>query len=222
MIEPRVRAWWIASLAVLVVAVYFISVQFISWKDENRLLEEGVQIDALVEAANGVSSGGHLQKGNAVLNLSYDYDGKHYKADGILPGRTKVIIVKKTVPIRIDPQNPSNWTGRTRPSSLGTALVAVWAIAPLVLISLLGGWIATMRLTRLLRSGSTHRAVVVDARHAALAPRSRQVRCTLADGRDSRIYTVYAPPTLASLAKGDELTIIHNTSGKAVAVDWFA
>jgi hypothetical protein len=222
MIEPRVRVWWIALLAVLGVAIYFISVQVISWKDENRLLREGVQIDALVEAANGVSTKGHLQKGNAVLNLAYDYNGKHFRVEGILPGRTEVIIVKKTVPIRIDPQDPSNWTGRRQPSSLGTALVAVWAIAPLVLISLLGGWIATARLIKLWRRGSTNRAVVVDARHAALAPRSRMIRCMLADGRDKRIYRVYAPPGMAELRKGDELTIIHNTSGNAVAVDWFA
>jgi hypothetical protein len=224
MMEPRVRAWWVALLAVGIVAIYFIVSQYSTWRKDNRLLHEGELIQAVVDSANGVSTSGHRQKGNAFVQLSYDYKGRSYTGEGILAGRpeTETIFVKRSVPIRVDPDDPAVWTARTSPSSLSTALVAVWAILPLVLISLLGGWFSTMRLLRLVRNGEPHRAVVVDTRHVALAPRSRLIRCTLADGRDTRIYSVYVPRASASLGRGDELLISHNDSGKAVAIDWFA
>ena len=220
--EPRVRGWWLAIIGISLVAAYFAYGQVGAWRKENHLLNEGLRIDAIVQSSYDlIKVAGAKVPPETTVNLTYEHDGRTYDVTGPLPGRTEPIVIKSTVPLHIDPRNPKIWTGRSQPSSLAAALVAAWTLAPLALLSLAGGLWSRRQLMKLYREGKRGTAAVVEVRHAALAPAAQLVRCTLADGGDNRVASVYLPSGHPPVSAGDEIPVIHNGPARIVAAGWF-
>ncbi|HEV7302140.1 MAG TPA: hypothetical protein VGN72_22575 [Tepidisphaeraceae bacterium] len=220
--EPRVRGWWLAIIGIALVAAYFAYGQVNAWRKENQLLTVGVPVDAVVLSSfDNLSVAGTKVPPETTVNLTYEYEGVTHNVIGPLLGRVEPIVIKSTVPLRIDPKNPKLWTGRTQPSSLAAALVAAWTLAPLALLSLAGGLWTRRQLLSLYRDGQPSTASVVEVRHAALAPASQLVRCTLTDGGDNRVASVYLPSGHPSVSAGDEVPVIHKGPARMVAAGWF-
>jgi hypothetical protein len=218
--EPRVRGWWLVVLGLVAAAVYIIGSQYWTWRAENWLIYNGVPITALVESSSGMRAPGSKHDPEASVGLKYEYQGVDYLNYGYLGGREEPIVVKSTVPIRIDPADPNRWTYRTEPAPLLKSFVAIWTLLPLTVLGLAGGLWSWWRMMSLYRSGRRDIAVVVDARHASLAPASRLVRCTIPTATEGeRVVTVYVPRGVRP-QPGDELPVIHNDKGRAVAVAW--
>ncbi len=218
-IEPRVRGWWLVVLALVLAVVYIVGSAWWTWRYENWLMRDGTPVTALIDRGGGIRAAGSRHAPQSQVWLKYKVDGVDYEATGYLGGRTEVIVVKSTVPIRVDPTNPEKWTARTEPAELMKNFVAVWTMVPLIAIALLGGCWAWWRTLSLYRKGTRDTAIVVDARYASLAPASRLVRCTIPATGSDRVVTVYVPKRVAA-EPGDELPVIHNGAGRAIAVDW--
>ena len=58
------------------------------------------------------------------------------------------------------------------------------------------------------RHGVPAVATVVDSKQSAIAPRSRVVRYTLAEGADRRIFSTLFPASQGELQKDDELLVL--------------
>ena len=222
-VEPHVRGWWIATIAIVLLAIYFSYGQVVAWKRLNRLLSEGVAVEAMVMSVDGIRVPGSRHEPDRIATMKYAVDGVDYEVTGNLPGRTEPLVVQRRVTIHADPNDPRDWTGLTRRSSLGAALAALWTILPLALLSIAGGLWARARLLRVYRDGRQVTGTVEGVRQTALAPTSRLVRCTLNDADDARIYSMYVPNTAgrALPVPGDAIEVLHHSSGRVAAVGWF-
>jgi hypothetical protein len=221
--EPRVRSLWLAALAALLVATYLLASRYWLWRQDARLVRDGLPVQAAVRQTATEPVKGKSQPANSIVTLDYTVDGRAYVAEGVLRGRTEAIVVGNLVPIRVDPANPSRWTGATTVLQLGPRLVPGLIVLPVVLVFALASLVARARFLRLWRDGQAIEALVLESRQTALAPRARAVRCTPADPDDRRVIDVYVPPALAWLAKGDALRVLAppGHTAPAVAVAWF-
>lgn len=218
--EPRVRGWWLVVAGLLAAALYVVGTAYWSWRTENQLIDHGTPVTALIVGGSGMRAAGSVHAPEASVGLKYEVNGVDYLNYGYLGGRKDPIVVGTNVDIRVDPADPNVWTARTEPAPLLKQFVAVWTLLPLTLLAFLGGGWAWWRTLSLYRKGRRDIALVVDVRHASLAPASRLVRCTIPDATEAeRVVTIYVPRGVRP-RPGDELHVVHNDRGRAVAVEW--
>lgn len=220
--EPRVRSLWLAAVASLVIAAYLLASRYLEWRKDARLVHQGLPVSANIRQTATETLRGKTQPANSIVTLDYTVNGRAYVAQGVLRGRTLEFKVGDDVPIRVDPADPSRWTGATEVPPLGPGLIPGLIVLPVVGIFALASLLARARLLRLWRDGQAVEALVLESRQTALAPRSRAVRCTPADPDDRRVLDVYVPHTLAGLRRGDALRVLvpAGRTSPAVAVDW--
>ena len=126
-----------------------------------------------------------------------------------LPERRNDLRTGQTISIRIDPKNPKTWTNRTTPPPLIDELFAPLLLLPALVVSVLAAVALRRRVTQLWATGEARQAIVVDTKQTPLAPLSHVVRCTLADGTDKRLITVYLPHRAAGKpAKGQAIWLV--------------
>lgn len=223
-VEPRVRIWWLAALVVAAIAGALIIDGLRARAHERWLVEHGAHVDAIVAEANSEMVRGRPQPPSSLVRLQFTWKGQVYNtALRALPGREKWIVTGSILPIHINPGDPLDWTWLEVPQPLLTQVIGgAIALCIAMLAALAAVW-ARGRVLRTWREGPADEALVVDSRPAGLAPRSRAVRVTPADEADPRIFNIYVPPPLASVARGDALWIIRpsRNRGAALAAAWF-
>jgi hypothetical protein len=209
--EPRVRFWWLMALGIFLIGAYVAGREVVLWRHEVDLIRNGTPVEAEVRRANGYSSPGKQLPADAVVDLRYFIDGKQYDKTGYLRGRTEHIAVRKPVPIRVNPKDPEDWTGAVEPAVLWQQLTGALVALPVFLVLALVALLRQRSALRAWRDGEARAALVVAARHAALAPKSRLVRCTPAGGEDNRVVDVYVPtlPHGAEVKPGDTLWVVY-------------
>jgi hypothetical protein len=223
-LEPHVRFWWVLTLVLLAIGAYVGGSQWLVWSREVWLVRSGRVVDAEIMTAGGLSSRWQQLPPNSIVTLRYDVDGKTYDQVGYLKGRTDFIQVHSKVPVRIDPANPALWTALTVPASLLQELTGALVVLPAFVALMVVSLVQRSRMVRVWRDGEARRAIVVESRQTALAPRSRLVRCTPADAGDNRVVQVYVPAgAAADLHAGDELWLLFPSGGRGrpVAAAWF-
>jgi len=218
--DPRVRAWWLLAVVLLILAAYLGVEQYIDWSRLNRAVTSGMTVPAIIDAVDGDGRKGKSVSAGAPVSLSYEYQGKSFHQDGTLSGLTVAARVGDSVPLHIDPADPNNWTARNDVPSFGVALVGAILVLPVAIIA---GLIALGSRAGLLKTyvnGTAFDAVVTGNKQTPLAPRSRSIKCAL--GQGGRVIEVFVPPALASLAPGDAVQVIlPSRSGKPLAASWF-
>src|SRR6266404_1472404 len=116
--DPRVRFWWLAGFVLVGVAAYLLVSRYLAWRLDSRLVESGTVINATVLQADESVAKGKTVSGDKSVRLSYDVDGRSYEVSApYLAGRAseEFIVVGTTIPIRVDPADPTRWTPRQRP-----------------------------------------------------------------------------------------------------------
>jgi hypothetical protein len=222
--EPHVRSWWLLAGVLLAIGAYVGGREYWVWSREVRLIRAGQLVDAEITSGAGLVQRWQRVPPNSLVTLRYQVDGKTYDVTGYLQGRTEYILLRSTIPVHVDPANPSVWTARTEPAGLVQQLT--WALVVLpafVAILVIGLW-QRARLLRVWRDGEMHDAIVVDGRQTALAPKSRLLRCTPADAGDKRVVEVYLPGSRAAdVRPGDLIRLIFPPGGRGrpVAAAWF-
>lgn len=207
--EPRVRIWLVAAIVILAIAIYWTIAQISAWYTENRLIREGVRTDATVYVPQDFQAGNRIPNRSIAVRqpivLEWSHNGESYHGSDVLDHET---ISGQTVPIYIDPQNPSDWTTRLTVAPLTGQLVGLAILLPVMLITALIAWLQHRRVIRIYQHGEIHPAIVVDTRSNALTPLSRQIRCTLQNQPDKRILTVTLPVRHGTPARGDTIQLI--------------
>jgi len=222
--EPHVRFWWVLTLALFLIGAYVCAREWLNWSRDVRLIRSGRIVDATIITASGLSSPWQVLPPDVIVTIQYEVDGKVYDKTGYLGGRKDFIRVRSTVPIRVDPADSDQWTARTEPASLVQQLTGAFVVLPAFLVMAAVSLWQRARTLRMWREGEARRAIVVESRQTALAPRSRLVRCTPADRGDNRVVQVFVPAAAAAaMDPGTELWLLvpPGRRGRPVAAAWF-
>jgi hypothetical protein len=209
-VDPRVRFWWLAAGVLLVIALYFAVTQTVIWSQEAWLIERGVQVEARVDHADGITVRDRLMPPASRVGLSFEWEGEVVEVSGHLAGREEHIRTGAEVPIRVHPENPRIWTYRTEPTPLWRALIGPIILLPVIAAAGLVSWWMQRRLVRIWREGEAFAAVVVESRQTAIAPLSKAVRLAPAEGADKRLISVFVPQRVANPQRGDVLWLIRS------------
>jgi hypothetical protein len=206
--EPRVRFWFLITMALIFAGSYFATTQFLNWRTQARLVRSGLVVTATIEDELLPLVGRRVTNENSVT-LRYTVDGVSYKVVGFLPVQEGVYMNGGPITIRVDPQRPRLWTNRTEVPSLAHDLFSVTLLLPLIVVSALVCFWFYWRVRSVWERGQPETAIVLETRHTALAPMSRVIRCTPQSRRESIIVTVFIPQRLARVRQGDIIWIIN-------------
>lgn len=216
--EPHVRVWWVGALALFVVAMYFLATRYASWLEGVHLIRSGVPLQGKIVEAGGSTMTGKIERGDTWVRVEYAYNGQTYQPLVMtLEGHKteEPIIVGTSIPIRVDPAHPDRWTPRlTSPPLVQDLIGGLIVLAAAVLVLLLALW-RRSRVLRIWREGEIVQAVVLTARHTALAPRAWAVRCTPVDQEDKRVFNVFVSSGCDVTAGAAAPVLLK--SGRAVA-----
>ena len=223
--DPHVRFWWMAGLVLVAIGAYLLITRFLAWRRDARIVQFGAQVPAMVVEAGELTVRDKKVPGDSPVRLQYEWQGQtHEVRAASLDGRSsgEFIVIGAPIPIRIDPDHPDVWTARTSPGSLPQELMGGLIALPLGVLLLVHSALARARLLNTWRTGTSERAVVLSARHTALAPRAWSVECTTADDADHRVFTVALPPH-ADVRENMPLWLLFpQTRGSPVAASWFS
>jgi hypothetical protein len=214
--EPRVRLWWLAGVVILLIATFFIVSGMRAWMRDRALVVDGVVVQAIPSSPTGQGIEGHRLPADAVVRLTFEYNGKRREVQGQLAGRRDLIVLGAPVEIRIDPDNPQRWTGRQSPAPPWAYIVGSLPLLPLVVILFIAAFVIRRGVLHTWRDGEAKEAVVVEVRQSPLAPQSQIVRCALAGG-DGRVWTVTQPKSAGRVLRGDPIWLIVPHKGKPIA-----
>ena len=218
--ERHVRIWWLLGLAVLGVAFYHAISGIYLWSEESRLITKGDRVEAEVMGRTGEEAPKFKHfalSANTAVDLDFTYKGKSYRFRGKLAGRTEQIYTHTMVPLFVDPEDPTHWTGRTVPGSLVHELLGAAMLAPFVVVLFVMAVWRRRRVLRIYRDGEEVLAEVVSVGHSAAAPFSRLICCAAQGGSDARMIKILLPTGKAPTV-GEALWLIAPPSRPEQAI----
>ncbi len=197
-VEGPVRVWLILAILVGVVTIFFATDQTLSALQLRRLIDHGTVVNAKV---SDMSRGAWFQ-------LEYEVDGKTITSEQtpMMLKRQEELQRGQTVPIRVDPDNPKNWTDRTRAElePIHRDLVAAVVLVPLFALTVLMVFVKRRQVLRVWRDAPLVQAIVVETKQSSMSPLSRVVRFTMASGTSTRIWSTLIPAR-AGVPEKDEV-----------------
>jgi hypothetical protein len=220
--EPSVRLWWLLGVLILGMILVYSADRLWSWMQENRLIQHGDIVSAKVMEANGQTITHQAQPPTSPVRLEFDWHGQSQVVDGFLEDRADYIVVGDNVPIRVDPNDVTNWTYRSQITGIGETLFVTWILLPIPPLLFAFAMLKRNRLKKIWSSSVAVLAVVSSRRQTPIAPRSYSVQCSLQDRSDKRMFVVYVPAEGGKLNKGDLLWILQlRGDRRPAAAMWF-
>jgi hypothetical protein len=214
-----VRFWILATAALVGIAGWFVTEQLLAARREAWLIKNGTPTEAVITEANGDSRPGRWFPPDMPCTLKFDWQNETLNVHGTLNSSYILahgVTVGHKVQIRVDPNDPTDWTDREQPEPLARRLIAGAVIVLAALVTALAALLLHWRVVRVWREGQAFLYTVVDTRYSALAPLSPAARCVDNTGRDSTIITVHLPMRLPRPQPGEVLWLIH-PEGKPTA-----
>jgi hypothetical protein len=215
--DIHVRFWWLSALAIALIVGYVSFLQIRAAMRDRDVILNGTRVDALIRKAGERDIPGHSvmrDVAQSVILVANLPDGTTRELTGTVEPGTGFLVVGRTLPIRVDKNDPSVWTDRheVRPWSreLTVPLMFLPVIAALLVVALL----VRRKILRIWQSGRPIAGTVVDLRHSAWAPRSRVVRYTIAHPTDRRIFSTLVPKREVP-ARGEAIQLLHPADGSA-------
>jgi hypothetical protein len=222
-----VRLWWVLCLGVLGVTLVVAVRLTATWWSERQLLGSGVPVEGTlvraITAENDMSVPGKNMAPDSVCTIEFEWKGRAYKVTDVLRENVeenKPVVTGSKVTLHVDPDDPERWTARTHAAPLGgRQLIGVAVGAPIVAGVALVAILKRRRMFDVWANGQAMRAQVLGTGTSPVAPQSRSLRCTLADSRDKRVFTVFVPGG----AVGDEVWVVRdpNKVEPTLAAAWF-
>jgi hypothetical protein len=217
--EPSVRAWWLATLLLALVAASFVGDRVYARHQQSQLIAHGVHVTGTVLRQDLKNAPHQLVEPNREMTVGFkDSSGHQIEAIGII---SQTMRVGDPVPVIYDPANPNVWTDRTAPPGWVETLFGVVFVFPVVIAVGLVAWWQTARMRKVWQDAPAVVAVVSDRRQTPVAPMSWVVKCSLRDGTDRRLFNVHVPRFFGTMQKGCELWVLVPRRGKPVAAGWF-
>jgi hypothetical protein len=218
LMEPTVRFWWAAGLALGAVALYFLISRMVTWSQELYVIRHGDAVAATVTSMGEGEIQGHFLSPDYPVTLDFTYRGQPYEVAGLLEGRTDPIAMKDSVQIKVDPNDPYHWTYRTDAPPIMHALLASLLVLPFALAALIVAFVHRRRVLRTWTTGTAAQFIVEAIGHSSLAPGSWHLRCKAADGRTTRLVHIFLPRHFGHPRPGDVLWLIHPPGQPRAAV----
>jgi uncharacterized membrane protein YidH (DUF202 family) len=223
--EPRARFWWTTCITLCIIALVFAATGLHAWQRETRLVRNGVPVDARVQAVAYISRPGASFDPSNPVRLEFPWHDGVYRTHDQHPidGYTRFVTVGDTVQIRVDPDNPENWTALAEALPLRDRVMGAMLTLPAVLLTVLAALWRRARILRIWRTGQVTPALVLSSSVSALAPLGRAIRCTPAEDGDTRVFTVYLG-SHTPRQPGDTVDVLARPAPAqlAVAAEFFA
>lgn len=221
-LEPSVRFWFILSAVFMLVAVYFGLKSVGDWMSDRRLIESGTPVDAKIIIADGSNVETQRKRWDSLIVLEYNHQGLRHEVTGVLSNKTPdgFISAGNIVQLKIDPANPARWTDRQTPKNLAHALISVFVLVPVSLISGAVGWLMRARVLMSWRDGKLVPAAVLSVQGSSVAPGYVQVGALPATPKASAVR-VYVKRSVALPVKGDVIWLLVPERGPAQAARAF-
>jgi hypothetical protein len=230
--EPRVRLWWVLCLGVLGVTLVVAARQAVTWWSERQLLSSGVTVEGTIVRArtpeNDMTVPGRNMSPDSVCTIEFEWpkaSGRRYKVTDVLRENVeegRPVVTGSKITLHVDADDPDRWTARTKTPPLGgRQLIGVAVGAPVVGLLALVAALKRRRMLDVWVNGQAIPAQVLGTGTSPVAPQCRSLRCTSADLRDKRVFTVFVPS--AGVAAGDELWAVRipEKPEPTAAAAWF-
>ncbi|MDB5296159.1 MAG: hypothetical protein JWO31_2142, partial [Phycisphaerales bacterium] len=119
--DPAVRARWLVAAALLVATGYMAFVGWRAWAHQAWLSRSGTVVQAKIVQASGLVFGSRAAPPDSEVTLAFVWDGRPRQATGRLGDRKsgEFITVGSTVPVRVNPTDPEDWTSFAQPPPAG-------------------------------------------------------------------------------------------------------
>ena len=222
--DPRVRFAWLLGIVLLLIGVGFIIAGLHARYLQMLLIKHGTPVEATVFQAGEEQVRKKMAAPESVVILHFDWHGQmHETRARVLEGRKDAIVIGGTIPIRVDADDPDNWTPLTEPLPLLQQILGGLLLMPVAFLAFVVSLWLYEGVLRLWRGGQAIEAIALDAHNSALAPMSHAVRCTPTNEQDKRVFTVCVPPKAGKPNPGDVLWVLcpSERSTRAVAAAWF-
>ena len=206
------RFWWLASLALFFISVWFVVDQMRTFFQERRLINSGMPVTAKILSIAGQARTTTRFPPDTPCDLQFTWHGQTINVSDVILSDTSTISYVQpgqVIPLHVDPGDPTIWTDRTQPEPLGRRLVAGAIVVPAALAMLATALLLRLRVLRTWRHAAAQASVVVGSHSSALAPWSHAVDCATIHGRDARVVTVYLPGRLPRPGKGQVMWLLH-------------
>jgi len=219
LMEPRVRAWWLAGFVLLGISAFFAINRFIQWNHVRWLINHGIQTTAVIwqigDPEEGLRSG--ASPDNKVY-MSLDYGGQKIYVEGYLDGYPGTLNLNDSIPIRVDPAEPTSWTYRTTPPPLLGQMFSVALVGVPAVVCLIAAFMLRGQVLRIWTDGVAQEFAVVSSHQTAAAPLSRVVHCTALDGTGKEPIKVFVPMRLADPLPGQLIWLIYPSGKPSAAI----
>ena len=211
--EPAVRVWWLIAL-VLALAILALFIQQFSqsmivfyrlkhWRHQIVRIE---QID-IARQKSLKQNPGYMAIVQSYLSFT-DLQGNNHELVGRLAGQIRNRSPGETIEVLLNPSDPTEFSDRLNPMPLSEQLVVPLLVLPIATLLLIGAVLRRRGLLRLYQLGQRRSAMVVDVRHAAVAPRSSIVRVIVPDSEERRLLTLIIPRRLMIPQPDDTIEVI--------------
>lgn len=209
--ELPVRPWIILALTSTLVCLFFLVTRVREAMNDRWLIDHGINIPAKFLTVNGDPVRKRYPRNEAMAAVvTFDWQGKPYQLSiprlEAKPGGYAV--VGETLPIKVDPNDPTRWTEETTAKPWSEELTAVGLLLPLAAIAFI---VLVMRRRAILNTWMHEpllNATVIETRQSGAAPMSRIVRFTLNNEPDRRIWTMLIPVSAGIPAKGESIWLV--------------
>ena len=174
------------------------------------LLNQGVLVNArIVQLADRkVGTGNYrpLRENELYVKLDGFPDGQTH--EGTLAKADGFADLGGTLQLARDPKNLDHWIEVRPESAFIDELMAVFLLAPVILLLLAIARWCRSAILKVWRNGELRTGVVVDSKHSSMAPQSCVCRYTIADSNDRRVFTMLYPSRQGVLRQGDALPLL--------------
>lgn len=210
--EPGVRFWWLATLVLLTIFCWFVVMEAVEYQRESRLIATGVPVNAKIDHIADATRVTAKYQPDTPCSLVFDWNGQKINIDDVVLDITNgvdFIHPGQIVPIRVNPNDPTEWTDHKTAEPMAHRLIAASVILPISLFTLLAALLLRFRILRIWKDGPAMPYSVDTVQRSALAPLSHTVRCIPLEARQKRIVNVCLPGRLPKPVNGDIIWLIH-------------
>lgn len=207
--EPRVRNWWLMSLATFLIALWFVGMQVYASQSDRSLIHHGVRVEAdVLDVAGNPLKKQYTRDENLPFHMTWRMpDGRVHTVNERLKAQREALGPGKKIPLYVDPNNLDHWTDRTEISWSEDTLIGIMLL-PIILLLLAIAIFNRLQTLKAWKNGPSIHASVVEIKQSATAPLSRILRMVLANYHDQRIFTTLIPTRRAHFQPGDLVWVI--------------
>jgi hypothetical protein len=208
--ETNVRLWWLSALAVGFVALWLVSAEIIDGLNKRAKLRSGIPVIATIDTVAGKAVRTRGTPMNVRLRYSVngvDIVDTQEKTIEATSG-ADVIRGGDTLPIRVDPNDLTQWIEDRPPASILGSIGISLAILPIALLLLLVAFVKRNAVLSVWRNGEPDVATVVASKSSSLAPASQLLSVTLDKDASKRVVRMLHPRGAGLLSPGDNLAVV--------------